>query len=46
MMIAPIEPVDYLWVARTPKGRVTHQDLEMLKAILYKDGYEGRTIYE
>ena len=46
MMIAPIEHVDYLWVARTPEGRVAHQDLEMLKAILYKDGYEGRTIYE
>ena len=46
MMIAPIEHVDYLWVARTPKGRVTHQDLEMLKAILIQDGYEGRTIYE
>lgn len=46
MMIASIEHVDYLWVARTPEGRVGHQDLEMLKAILHRDGYEGRTIYE
>ena len=45
-MIAPIEHVDYLWVARTSEGRVGHQDLEMLKAILHRDGYEGRTIYE
>lgn len=46
MMIVPIEHVDYLWVARTPEGRVGHQDLEMLKAILHRDGYEGRTIHE